>query len=282
MEEYATRWKEVIDEPSDLKGVLRKNIRHMTLNTLAWMSNIGPRPFLRSLYCHYVFDDQIESFENLIIQLKKIGSFIDTDKCVGIAKGEIKLDNCNFHLSFDDGFRNISENALALLEKHQIPAIVFVPTAIIDAPSEAKETYCLETTRYRKNIEMQTWDDLRDWVSRGFQVGSHTRTHARFADISSDAERMYDELSGSKDDIEQKLGVECKYISWPYGTWEDADELSIQSTQDVGYEACFGAFRGAVVPGFQELYRIPRHHFEAQWPFAHVQYFALGCFRGRQ
>ena len=57
---------------------------------------------------------------------------------------------------------------------------------------------------------------------------------------------------------------------------EDDVERSLALTKAAGYEACFGAFRGSMTPGSTDLFAIPRHHFEPEWPAAHVKYFARG------
>jgi hypothetical protein len=87
---------------------------------------------------------------------------------------------------------------------------------------------------------------------------------------------MEDEILGSKKELEANLNYECKYISWPFGKLTDADSKSLKMVKDAGYAACFGAFRGTVEPGTTDIFSIPRHHFEVQWPISHVEYFARG------
>jgi len=191
-------------------------------------------------------------------------------------KGETPIDRRYYHLSFDDGFRNNFINALPILRKYNVPAIFFVPSSLIEASWKATENYCLNTTRYQAVIEMLKWDDLRDMISNGYQIGSHTKTHARFSAISNAPLVLEDEILGSKRELEDKLNFECKYISWPFGRLTDADGESLIAVKNAGYTACFGAFRGTVLPGSTDIFRIPRHHFEAQWPISHIKYFARG------
>jgi peptidoglycan/xylan/chitin deacetylase (PgdA/CDA1 family) len=123
---------------------------------------------------------------------------------------------------------------------------------------------------------MMSWRDLAEMVAAGYDIGSHTRTHARFSTISRETALMEDEILGSKRELEQNLNRECKYISWPYGRLSDADDQSLDMVQHAGYDACFGAYRGTVTPGKTNIFSIPRHHFEVQWPFSHVEYFSRG------
>ena len=273
---YATKWREAAQLPQGVVPKIRKFARSVVLAGKASLSHAKPSSFLRGLYCHYVFDDQREDFARLMEELQSLGTFVDTVTCLAMLVGKREIDGPYFHLSFDDGFRNVFTNAIPCLRELKIPAILFVPSGLISADWEKVEHYCLTTAKYRAVVEMMSWEDLRETVALRFEVGSHTKTHARFSDISTDVTRMEDEIIGSKQDLEDQLQQECKYISWPFGRITDADERSLALTKAAGYEACFGAFRGSMTPGSTDLFAIPRHHFEPEWPAAHVKYFAHG------
>jgi len=255
---------------------LRSFLRSSLLSGLGSLSRKDPTPFLRCVFCHYVFDDQVALFEQQILALKRMGSFVDTETCLDMVEGRRAIDGSYFHLSFDDGFKNIVSHAAPLLKKHKVPALFFVPTSFIGAAYEKVADYCVRIAAYKNPIEMCSWDDLKRAMEMGFTIGSHTRTHARFADVSGVPEQLKDELSGSKEDIERHLGVACSAISWPFGRLSDADEVSVNAAKEAGYRACFGAFRGAVRTGGCDPHMIPRHHFEAQWPTSHLRYFVSG------
>ena len=276
MMDFATRWIDALPRYAGVKARARSALRSAAINVMSLVPKEQPSVFLRGLYCHYVFDDQRSDFERIIRGLLQIGRFVDTSTCVAMLEGRQRIDGRYFHLSFDDGFRNVFTNAVPILSDLGVPAIVFVPSAIIDADWQTTQQFCLQTARYAAVIEMMRWDDLRQMVSSGLEVGSHTRTHARLADISNDPSRLEYELAGSKRDIERALGGPCRYIAWPFGTRSDVDDASLRKVVEVGYEACFGAFRGSVVPGRTDRFRIPRHQFEAQWPLRHIRYFAAG------
>jgi len=276
IENFATSWTQAVPMPRGVTGRGRSLLRGAALSAISIVPRLPASRFLRGLYCHYVFDDQKSEFERIIRGLLQIGSFVDTPTCVAMLEGRRQIDGPYFHLSFDDGFRNIFTNAVPILSALRVPAIVFVPSDIIGADWQTTRLFCLETARYAAVIEMMRWDDLRQMTSSGFEVGSHTKTHARLSTISSDHGRLEDELAGSKQDIERALGRPCPYIAWPFGKRADVDEVSLRKIADVGYEACFGAFRGSLVPGKTDRYSIPRHQFEAQWPLRHIKYFAAG------
>ena len=149
--EYATSWRQAA--PYYHKSSLKLALRYIALSALSgFPSRVGDR--LRALYCHFVFDDQKSAFEKTIISLKKIGKFIDTDCCLEMLQGKREIDGRYFHLSFDDGFRNVFTNAIPILKKHLIPAIMFVPSSLVEADWERTNRYCTVTTKYRSVIEV--------------------------------------------------------------------------------------------------------------------------------
>lgn len=274
--DYATHWRQAAPLPSGIAEHARASLRHLFLSLSAMANKKENDAYLRCLYCHYVFDDQKDDFERLIVELNKTGEFVDTDMCIKMLSGEKPIDKQYYHLSMDDGFRNNYTNAFPILLKHHTPAIFFVPTSLIEADWEKSKNYCLNIARYKAVVEMMNWKELLRLSSEGYEIGSHTRTHARFSDISDNKALMEDEILGSKKDLENSLNVECKYISWPFGTLTDADARSLRMVKETGYKACFGAYRGTVVPARTGVFSIPRHHFEVQWPLSHIKFFARG------
>lgn len=270
---YATQWPQAAQLPSSIKGQVRAFLRNLIISICSAVNKGQDDTYLRCLYCHNVFDNQREDFEKLIVKLKKNGEFVNTDECIQMLNGKKKIDKRYFHLSFDDGFRNNYTNAFPILKKYNVPAIFYVPSSIIEADWESTKKYCL---MYGDVIEMMRWKDLHDLLSEGYEIGSHTKTHARFSDISNSQDLMMDEILGSKKELETNLNYECKYISWPFGKLTDADSKSLKMVKDAGYTACFGAYRGTVQPGSTDIFCIPRHQVEVQWPISHIEYFARG------
>jgi peptidoglycan/xylan/chitin deacetylase (PgdA/CDA1 family) len=225
------------------------------------------------MFCHYVFDDQLEQFENIIVKLKKQAKFVDTETALQIIRGEKPVDQAYLHLSFDDGLKNNFTNALPILLKHEVPALFFVPSALMGASWEMAERYCLHTTHYNGVIEPASWADLQQAVASGYEIGSHSKHHAKLSAISGNAKLLSDEVAGSKQQIEDQLGVACNYIAWPYGTAADIDQQGFEAIRQAGYQAAFANCRSTIKPGVTDVFNIPRHHFESQWPWPHIEYF---------
>lgn len=278
---YDTTWRKATPLPQTFKMRLRNLARNILITTLSVFNKKNDDKFLRSLYCHHIFDDQKEIFEEIIIALKNTGTFINTDTCLEMATGKREIDGPYFHLTFDDGFRNIYTNGFPILKKYNIPAILFIPTSFIDAGMDEAKYYCKNVINSPWIIEILRWEDLREMIARGIEVGSHTRTHARFSAISHNTSLLEKEIIGSQIDIKEKLNYDCKYIAWTYGQKEDADETSLKMVKRAGYHACFGGYRGTIKKG-NNLYVLPRHHFDLHWPISHIKYFSRGNFENKK
>jgi peptidoglycan/xylan/chitin deacetylase (PgdA/CDA1 family) len=272
---YATHSSEGSHRPSGFKARLRSLSRSCLLAMLATVQR--PRPgstFLRLLYAHFVFDDQRQSFAAVIRRLRELGEFVTTDAAVQMAAGAVSIDGRYFHLSFDDGLQNVLSNAAPILDEEEVPFITFVNSAFAEASFEEIVQLSRQNDEYPAPVKRLTWNDMRCLCDRGFEIGSHTRTHARLSGLQAEPDRLRSEVLGSKLDIERELGRPCRYFACPYGEADDAAIMA--AVADAGYEAAFAIGRAPVVVGSTSPFAIPRNHFEADWPLWQVEYFASG------
>jgi len=261
--------------PKDVAGRLRGAARGMALSALSRLRRAPHGNFLRCLYCHYVFDDQRPALVNILRELRSLGEFIDTGTCIEIARGKRIVDGRYFHLSFDDGFRNVVLNAVPALSETGVPALFNVPAGFLESPPEAARAFFAKAGIYRRPLEFMRWSDVAGLIQAGFDIGSHTSAHVRLKADTAGAGLLKNEITGSKQEIEKRTQRACRVLAWPYGAPEDFGPVAEKIAREAGYEACFGAFRGAVTGGVGP-YRIPRHHFEPEWPLSHIRFFARG------
>jgi peptidoglycan/xylan/chitin deacetylase (PgdA/CDA1 family) len=57
--------------------------------------------------------------------LQSIGKFVGADDVLEILEGRKSIEHNLFHLSFDDGFKNVIVNALPVLRDYRVPATFF-------------------------------------------------------------------------------------------------------------------------------------------------------------
>lgn len=139
------------------------------------------------------------------------------------------------HVTFDDAYRSVGEQAVPVLERLRVPATVFACSGCArdGAPFDVPEL----ADRLAVNPgEMATmsWDELGELAARGVEVGSHTISHPHLPRLS-DAD-LRRELAGSRREIEERLGRRCRWLAYPYG---DDDPRVHRAAAAAGYEAAF-------------------------------------------
>lgn len=127
-------------------------------------------------------------------------------------------------VTFDDGYRDFAEHAVPVLEALGIPATVFVVTEVAEG---AARLYW-----YDDPPPTLGWDELGELAqSELFSVGAHSRTHPALERVS-DA-RAWQEISGSRADLEDRLGVPVETFAYPGGRH---GEREINMVREAGYE----------------------------------------------
>lgn len=244
---------------------------------MAPFMGIPRRPFLRCLYLHYVFEKDVKNFERFLLWILERAEFVTTDQCVDIIEGKRELPGPAYHLSFDDGCEACHDYAFPVLRDLGVPAAMFVPTRLVG--SRRRDSYALRVgfKLHRAEFGFLDWNKIEDMFASGLvEIGSHTRTHRRLADIAGDPALLEDELAGSRRDIGEKLGTECKYMSWPNGFPGGLGVDPSAIAERAGYRAAFDIVRDTAEKSRTYLHRVPRHHIEGFWPFSHMMYFASG------
>jgi peptidoglycan/xylan/chitin deacetylase (PgdA/CDA1 family) len=153
------------------------------------------------------------------------------------ADREASLDRGVHHaaVTFDDGYRNVIENALPELQTRGIPSTVFVITAAL-----GRYPNWLTDPRDPAHKErVMSPDDLTQMASELVAVGSHTTTHRVLPNLARDDARR--ELMESRAKLEKMLDKPVTLFSFPYGAFNhDLVELCRES----GYQRVF-----TILPG---------------------------------
>jgi peptidoglycan/xylan/chitin deacetylase (PgdA/CDA1 family) len=137
-------------------------------------------------------------------------------------------------LTFDDGFRDNYETALPLLRQYGCAAFVFVLPPLVDAGAALEwPEVAADHQRYPTSMRSVTWSMLGEMKEGGFEVGSHTLSHAHLPKLSR--ERLRDELWESRARIRDQLGS-CDTLAYPFGEW-DAEVAAV--ARECGYRFAF-------------------------------------------
>jgi peptidoglycan/xylan/chitin deacetylase (PgdA/CDA1 family) len=103
-------------------------------------------------------------------------------------------------ITFDDGWLTQYDNALPILQQMHFTATFFVITKQIGRGSK-----------------YMGLDQVKALQRAGMTIASHSRTHPNLTK-ASDA-RLRDEIEGSRQDLQQMLGVSADVFAYPYGAW---------------------------------------------------------------
>lgn len=163
---------------------------------------ISPQDFLR----------QIQWLEKNSFRFASLDEVVD-------CRGVVPCYESRIAITFDDGFRDNYEKALPPLIEKNKPATIFV---VVDWVGKK---------------DFMNWDEIREVSKAGVTIGCHSLTHRWLPDVK-DATKLENEISDSKKAIEDKIGREVRYFSYPVG---GVDERVAEEVRKAGYRAAWVA-----------------------------------------
>lgn len=177
-----------------------------------------------------------------------------------IANGHRHQKRPGVAITFDDGFEDFHRNALPILKQWEIPATLFMVSRRIGKNNDWMSNRGFPS---RPLLSLKQLLEVRD---AGVTIGSHTCTHVKLNEISSNTEQLQEELQASKKDLELILDQEVKHFAYPFGLH---DVTSDDAVKQAGYKtACStrSGFNRADVDPLQ-LRRIEVYGGDNMWHF---------------
>ena len=128
-------------------------------------------------------------------------------------------------LSFDDGYLDVAQNALPVLEEFGFLATVFVVTGAADGR--------VKFSWYRReHPPVMGWDDIVALdCDSPLRFEAHSVTHPRLPALSDDQARA--EIVGSRAALEQRLGRRIRAFCYPSGLFGPRDRALVAAA---GYD----------------------------------------------
>ncbi len=123
-------------------------------------------------------------------------------------------------LSFDDGWSDQFTYAFPILTAHRYTATFFVFTNAVGGQG------------------FLSWDELKSLVAAGMTIGSHSESHPFLTHVVS-TDALWNEIDGSKQILERRLGISVNEFAYPFGAYDPA---VITMVQRAGYRSARGDF----------------------------------------
>jgi peptidoglycan/xylan/chitin deacetylase (PgdA/CDA1 family) len=143
-------------------------------------------------------------------------------------------------ITFDDCYRD-NLCAARVLAEHKLPATFFVPSRYVGTD------HVFDWDKDLKRMPNLSWNDVKEMVQLGHEIGSHTATHADLGVIGPQEARV--ELSDSKKTLEDILQRPVRWFAYPYGGRNNFRPEYLPLVYELGYTGCFSAHGGFVYPG---------------------------------
>lgn len=170
-----------------------------------------PAPGITVLIYHRVgrraaveMDLEAAVFDAQMAELAASGRVVDLDTALGILDGTApRRDADPVVVTFDDGTADFAEVAVPILERHGIPALMYLATAFLD-----------EGRSFPHEGTPMSWTAARDCASTGLVTfGSHTHTHLLLD--RTDPRTVTEELDRSVERIATEVGAAPRHFAYP-------------------------------------------------------------------
>ncbi|MGI8558882.1 MAG: polysaccharide deacetylase family protein [Solirubrobacteraceae bacterium] len=135
-------------------------------------------------------------------------------------------------LTFDDGYADLGQTALPILEAVGYSAVVFVVTGHVGS------TNAWDEALGGGGHELLDARAIRSWSRRGIEFGAHTRSHPDLSRLSlNDAQR---EVMGSKRDLEAIVEKPVPSFAYPYGSHDSTVRTVVASAFAIAFTVVEG------------------------------------------
>ena len=132
-------------------------------------------------------------------------------------------------LTFDDGYDDFYTNAFPILQRHGVPATVFMVTGCVGGSN------CWDDHYGMRPVRMMNEQEISELAAKGIEFGSHTVSHPRLTELSAAEQER--EVVDSKRALERLLGRPVRSFCYPH---MDHDERVRSLVREAGYAGACG------------------------------------------
>ncbi|HJH24591.1 MAG TPA: polysaccharide deacetylase family protein [Paenalcaligenes hominis] len=149
-------------------------------------------------------------------------------------------------ITFDDGYQNVYDNALPVLKKLGFSSTNF----IVSGEIAGQNTWAQRAGS--PSADLMDERSILRWVDAGQEIGSHTVSHERLAELDDNEVQV--QLQRSKSDLEQLIQTEVQSFCYPYGSVSTAVKAQVAA---LGYKRAVTTERG-LAHAHDDVYALPR------------------------
>lgn len=169
------------------------------------------------------FDRQIKYLKNAgytfltLSELKTVydaGSLNSTNPASGGGKKKYAA------ITFDDGSKSVYSGGLKVMRNNGVKATVFMVSGLVGGVNG------WDIKNGENSDEMLNLSELKEMAESGIEIGAHTLTHPHLTLISS--EEAFNEISLSKKNLEDLLGVSVNFFAYPYGDYNEETKKLVE------------------------------------------------------
>jgi len=186
-----------------------------------------------------------QQFGDQMRHIARAGTAISLSQLEAFMAGTEDLPQDGVLVTIDDGFKSTVEFAFPILRKLDVPAVAFVSAGLVGMKrgdpgidAAAPEDYL-------------DWKDLETLNAHNVSIQSHGCTHRSLGFLPP--AQIIDELSRSKEMLEQRLGSPVTAFAYPFGTVTDYSAAIAKQAADLGYRLAFTSQHGAIRRGDDAL-----------------------------
>ena len=131
-------------------------------------------------------------------------------------------------LHFDNGWLDTAEVVLPVLRQAGFCATCFPITDGVEDASQGRSTAVRTLTEGVVEKPFMNWDQIGSLVDQGWEIGAHTATHCKLADLQNDEgdEAVIGEALNANQIFAQRLGFVPAHFAYPSGSRnERTDEV---------------------------------------------------------
>jgi peptidoglycan/xylan/chitin deacetylase (PgdA/CDA1 family) len=201
------------------------------------------------LILHDIPERNEESLAELLLMAQSIYPIISPQDCQAVLKGEKKLEETQFLLTFDDGFYSNRVIAETVLKKLKIKAVFFVCSDFINLNKEDAQNFIYNQLKekedeinFKEDKIAMDWEDLKWLLREGHIIGSHTSSHRSLSTLNSDSDYIT-EIIDSGNYLEKQLNTPIAWFSFPFGKISSIGKKPLEIISK-RYQFCFSGIRG--------------------------------------